>query len=498
MSIVIRADASVNIGSGHIMRCLVLANQLKIHGHHVRFACLPQKGDMIAFIEQKGFEVIQLTPPKKIVQLRYESDYAGWLLRSVMSDALDFLAFVNKADLVVTDHYAIDCEWQAIVRAKLGCKILAIDDLCRQHAADIILDQTLGRIAEEYSSEGRVLTGCDYALLNPQFRQLREHAFGKALSAEALRILVSMGGVDKPNATLQVLRQLREIPHFSTTVLLSPKAPHYAEVKLYCEQHPQITHIDFCDDMAGLMLQSDIAIGAPGTSSWERACLGLPSIIVPLADNQAEIARQLVKYKAVLCMTLDRLQTNLLDCLQRLCDNWAVFHESNLRLCDGLGVFRVALEAEQLLLAEGAGLSLQRASVDDIPLIYEWQCHPATRKYALNPATPDWDEHVTWMQKKLQRYQDYFYILSCPRGKKVGVVRLDYRKEGHYLVSVFIDPSHYGKGIGRQGLQIIDRVHGHVTLHATVLKENVASQRLFESLGYLRENPEKFIRPPIE
>ncbi|MBV7298623.1 UDP-2,4-diacetamido-2,4,6-trideoxy-beta-L-altropyranose hydrolase [Enterovibrio paralichthyis] len=497
MNIVIRADASQNIGSGHIMRCLVLAEQLKSRGFYVQFACLPLKGNMIPFIEAKGFKVVSLTPPAEDVTPTHDADYLGWLQRTESEDASDFLRHIKNASLVITDHYAIGKVWQGIVKETLKCKLFAIDDLCRTHAADLILDQTLGRQTSEYNSDARVLVGSEFALLNSRFARLRGRAFDKQLSRENVRVLVSMGGIDQPNATLHTLKQLKDTD-FNVTVLLGPKAPHYQDVKRFSDSCKNVTHHDFCEDMASLMLQSDLAIGAPGTTSWERACLGLPSLIVPLATNQLDIANQLVKHQAAIRVPLDDIECSLMPSLKQLQSDWCDYYQANLSICDGLGVYRVIVEIESLFVNDQRTVSLKRATEDDIAQVYEWQCHPNTRKYALNPDIPTWEQHVVWMKNKLKRTEDYFYLIINTSGERVGVIRLDRKSQYDYLVSIFIHPDHYGQGIGHQALSLVGRVHPHVNIHATVLADNIASRKLFEKAGYIQQSREAFIRPSTE
>lgn len=143
---------------------------------------------------------------------------------------------------------------------------------------------------------------------------------------------------------------------------------------------------------------------------------------------------------------------------------------------------------------------LTLAVEDDIELIYQWQCHPKTRKYALNPIAPEWDEHVQWMKNKLDNCEfDYFYIIEHSLTlDKVGVVRLDYRNEDEYVISIFIEPESYGKGIAISALNLIDQIHSKITISATVLPENIASQCLFRKANYKKIECNEFIRNPIK
>ena len=543
--IIIRADASLHIGSGHVMRCLVLTNALRNLGHQVSFVCRPQRGDLISWLRSKGIEVLALPAVADVVP-KHSADYVAWLQVPWRDDADDVRALIKNnpypdVDLVIVDHYSLNKDWQRQVRASLRCQLVVIDDLVREHDADVIVDQTLARRAEEYltySPQAEVLAGCDYALLNPAFARYRECALTlselmlkqgsipvsrqaqddlavAAVSTEH-SILLSMGGVDKPNATLNVLQALAGnlASAVQVTVLLGRQAPHYPAVAAFCQRHSSwVRHIDFVDNMAELMLTHCIAIGAPGATTWERACLGLPSIIIPLAANQTTICRHMVTAQAAISVDLDRIDSTLLPAYQQLSGDWFGYSQRNLALCDGLGVRRVMTVLQRLLvlpLAKSAipqltttPIQLRRAVMDDIATVYGWQCAPQTRRYALNPAAPDWHSHCQWMENKLSRYQDYFYIIeraivventSNSSLVPLGGVRLDRTGESEYLISIFLDPDYYGQGIATQALRIIDQLHAHVRIVATVLADNLASQRLFTQAHYQRINAEQFVR----
>lgn len=499
MQVVFRVDASLLIGSGHVMRCLVLADALQQQGYQIIFACTELEGDMRGYIAERGFKLLTLAAPKTYLQPRHEADYAAWLQKTPEQDAYDFVAAVKSADLVITDHYNIAACWQRIVVARLGCYLMAIDDLARCHQADLILDQTLGRDASDYaSSKSWILAGSQYALLRTQFASQREAAFTKTFSGQPLKIMLSMGGIDLPNATLTVLSSLYNRVNAAFTVLLSPRAPHYQKVKTWCASHPQIVHKDFIDDMASLMLQHDIAIGASGSTSWERACLGLPSIVIPIAENQQFTAKQLAAQQAALVVQLNDIDRKLSDAVIHISQHWSQFQHANLVTCDGRGAYRVVWAIKQLMAKGERQLMLEQATSQDIELVYQWQIHPNTRQYALTPRIPTWQEHCDWMNKKLQSYTDYFYLLVDKLAKtKLGVVRLDRIKMAQYSVSIFVNPEYYHQGVARQALAAIDVIHPDLTLHATVLKENIASQRLFKKANYQKITQEHYMRAPM-
>ena len=347
MNVIIRADASIHIGSGHVMRCLVLAEALLEKAHSVSFVCRSQPGDMINFIQERGFDVFSLDEIIPVIQPQSSADYLGWLQCSIEDDASAFLLKIKSADIVITDHYAIGKEWQSIIRKQLDCRIMAIDDLERKHDADLVIDQTFGRKKKSYPNISRALTGTQYALLNPNFSVLHELAYQRVAPLESIRVLVSMGGIDSPNATLLVLKQLSKLVNITVTVLLSTRAPHYISVNSFCQTKSNIKHIGFVSNMAQEMMKHDVSIGAPGATSWERACLGLPSIIIPLAENQREICERLVEAKVAVKVNVNDIDDQLINAFCDLLKSWEYYHQNNLSLCDGKGTLRVMTAIEK-------------------------------------------------------------------------------------------------------------------------------------------------------
>jgi len=504
MKVVIRTDASRHIGSGHIMRCLVLAEALKEQGHTVSFASRPQQGDLVEFVRNKEFKVYELVTPTQWQTPQNSADYAAWLQVPWQKDAESLIQQVDNVDLLIVDHYSLNANWEIFVKNKLTCKVFAIDDLVRKHQADLILDQTLLRNPLEYKAinpNSVVLAGCDFALLKHNFTTYREKALESTMSLSNIYVLVSMGGVDQPNATLQTLQELSKIPGKKplVTVLLSAKAPNYQSVKKFSLQHSSwVNHIDFVDNMAELMLSHHVAIGAPGGTSWERACLGMPSVIIPLADNQQTISANLVHVGAAISVNIADISSGLLPAYQTMINGWSAMRIANLSLCDGLGLLRVTQSINALCCNTSNLMTLRRANKSDIKQVFDWQLLPETRKYALTPELPTWEEHQKWMNTKLQSITDYFYIIeSLLNNDSIGVLRLDKLSAGKYVISIFIDPQYFGQGFAKEALAYVDRMHPNITIQATVLEENIASQRLFTAAHYQRLTIDTFIRPPI-
>jgi UDP-2,4-diacetamido-2,4,6-trideoxy-beta-L-altropyranose hydrolase len=290
--IAIRTDASLEIGSGHVMRCLALAHALQTAGAECHFICRDHSGNLIEQIRKKGFTVTAL-------QGTVESLGADWTIDAALTkNAID----ETLVDWLLVDHYAIDTKWERALRPFCR-KLMVIDDLAnRQHDCDLLLDQNLGRNAGDYAqlvpSKCHVLAGTRYALLRPEFTALRQASLDRRSTSPGLEnLLIAMGGVDLPDATSKTLEALRvcTLPKdLCITVVLGSHAPWLERVRLLAKGMPRTTNVRVgVADMAQLMANSDLAIGAAGSTSWERCCMGLPTLMVVLADNQREGAAAL-------------------------------------------------------------------------------------------------------------------------------------------------------------------------------------------------------------
>nr|WP_298113581.1 UDP-2,4-diacetamido-2,4,6-trideoxy-beta-L-altropyranose hydrolase [uncultured Pseudomonas sp.] len=318
MRVVFRADASLQIGTGHIMRCLALADALKAQGAECQFISREHSGNLIDHLRSKGYDVHALpavresraTEARKAQKQPEPSDPAHlhWLGVTQRQDADECAAILNelKPDWLIIDHYALDARWEAVLKPYYA-KLMVIDDLAdRPHLCDLLLDQTFGRDPDDYKSRVppgcNLLCGAQYALLRPEFAALRPYSLKRRQATPLDHLLVSMGGIDKDNATGQVLEafQHTSLPlHCRITVVMGARAPWLDVIRQQAEQLPWFTEVRVSvNDMAQLMADSDLAIGAAGSTSWERCCLGVPTVMVVLADNQREVAVGLERSRA--------------------------------------------------------------------------------------------------------------------------------------------------------------------------------------------------------
>lgn len=331
MKVVLRADASLQIGTGHVMRCLTLAEALAERGADCHFICREHSGNLIEFIRSKGHAVhiLPVLLPSGPALNSTPAGSAGkdlahghWLGATQAEDAQACAAILSELhpDWLIVDHYALDARWEQALKPHYR-QLMVIDDLAdRPHLCDLLLDQTFGRDPEDYRAwvptDCKLLCGSQYALLRPEFSALRPYSLQRRTQPRLRQLLVTMGGVDKDNATGQVLQALRTcaLPaDCEITVVMGPQAPWLEAIHQQAQDIPWPTRVlAGVSDMARLMADSDLAIGAAGATSWERCCLGLPTIMLVLVENQLQVAQGLGQAGAALVIEPDK---DITECL---------------------------------------------------------------------------------------------------------------------------------------------------------------------------------------
>lgn len=320
------------------MRCLTLADKLRDLGANCTFICRVQPGNLINVIATRGYAVLQLE-----VDVDVDVDDSTDLSTCTASlsltksqnrfDALKTLQLINESfatasiDWLVVDHYGLEIHWEQLLRAA-SKRLLVIDDLAnRKHDCDLLIDNNLGRSSDDYSglvsSDTTLLIGPQYSLLRNEFSLFRQQSISRRIHNPNLKkIFISLGGVDITNTTCEVLRTLCSCPlptDSEITIVMGPHAPWISEVRKQASTLPwKTTILVGVNNIAELMADSDIAIGAAGVSAWERCALGLPSIVFILADNQVSGAMALKNAGAAIVLN-SALQ--LVDTFQFLLSN---------------------------------------------------------------------------------------------------------------------------------------------------------------------------------
>jgi len=369
INVAFRTDASLQIGTGHVMRCLTLANALLAAGIQCHFICRAHPGNLIEQIRQLGFPVSVLPAPAipevPLIDgpgVSSQLIHAAWLGVDWSTDSEQTKVCMGDTvvDLLIVDHYALDTRWEQAVRP-LCRKLMVIDDLAdRSHDCDLLLDQNLGRDTYDYSQlvpEGcTVLAGPLYALLRPEFADLREDSLRRRITPQLKHLLITMGGVDQADATGKVLEALLKcsLPaDMRITVVMGSHAPWLERVQSLAKQMPQATEVKVnVNNMAELMAASDFAIGAAGSTSWERCCLGLPSIIGVQAANQQLIGNALEGAGAAKAFGIHEGLKPIRELIEKTLGDYSSLEQmstSAFAITDGKGVTRVSAELQKTL-----------------------------------------------------------------------------------------------------------------------------------------------------
>ena len=348
MNVAIRVDASIQIGTGHFMRCLTLADALKQRGATIRFISRQLPVYLRSFLTDKGHEFMLLESTSGDM-IDDELTHSHWLGTTQFFDAQDSLRVLSDQawEWLIVDHYALDRRWETSLRSSVK-QILVIDDIAdRQHYCDVLLDQNFysdmdTRYTGKVPVQCRLLLGPRYALLREEFRQLHEKVSSRA--GVVKRILVFFGGVDADNYTGKAINALVYLGHdeLHVDVVIGAQHPYRDEIEALCQANHFTCHVQ-TSRMAELMAAADLSIGAGGSATWERCCLGLPSLTVSVADNQTEIAKAL-DFIGATKFIASHDEVVMRDCIYELLHNKSkleLFSMIAYNLVDGIGVDRL-------------------------------------------------------------------------------------------------------------------------------------------------------------
>lgn len=497
-SVAFRVDASTAIGTGHVMRCLTLAQTLRSQSVRSHFVCREHEGSLCDLIEQRGFDVARLPPPQTSGATVEGTAYSQWLGASSDDDARQtqqaLARHVESPLALIVDHYGIDERWERQLRATTE-RLMAIDDLAdRRHDCDLLLDQNLvldtqARYVGKVPKRTTMLLGPSFALLQPIYRELRGRV--RLRGGPIRRVLIFFGGVDRDNLTSRALAAFLQLGRTDIVadVVIGNSMPHADQIQRLAAGHANVTLHRGLPTLAHLMAEADLALGAAGTTSWERLCLGLPALVVTLAENQR--APALGQSEAGLIRWLgdsDRVdQAAVFSVLEALVASGLDQEWS--RRCfeavDGLGAERVCAA---LTMTAETPLQLRRAAASDEALLLEWANEPETRRNAFTSDRISAETHRQWLRRRLASPESVsFYIAETEHGVPVGQVRFE-QSEDRWIISYSLDAIFRGRGCGHSLLAAAMRAFAAdrpgVTVSGLVKITNRPSCRIFEALGF--------------
>jgi UDP-2,4-diacetamido-2,4,6-trideoxy-beta-L-altropyranose hydrolase len=478
-TLIIRADASIAMGTGHVMRCLALAQAWQDQGGECIFAMAETTTATERRVRGEKFEVIPLRASPGTLQ---------------DAEQVVQLTLAHHASWVVVDGYQFDVEYQRRLKAA-GLKVLVVDDTghAGAYVADVVLDQNVNaceRVYQRRESDTRLLLGPRYALLRREFKSWRK--WKREIAPIARKVLVTVGGTDPDNVTVRIIRALRLLAEdkLEATIVIGGANPHGDGLEQEIKgAGDTLRLVRDAFDMPRLIADADVAISAAGITCWEMCFLGLPSVLIDVAENQTPVAHELDR-QGVATYAGSSGQVTPQDIAARLKlllfapERRATMSERGRRLVDGCGAERVV--SAMLPLA----LYLRPAERKDCRLLWEWANDPATRAAAFSTGTIPWEHHQAWFEDKMKDPNCLLLIGENSEGRPVGQIRLDLRSGRQGEIDVSVSPDARGSGLGSRLIDLGVREAFALTeaecLHAFIRRENEMSIRAFERAHFLK------------
>ncbi len=502
MNLLFRTDASVRMGTGHVMRCLALAQAWQDAGGRAVFAMAEATPAIQARLGGQSCEIIGVTHP------------AGSMADS---HQLSAYAVERNADWVVVDGYQFGSEYQRRLK-EAGARVLFLDDYghCEHYFADLVLNQNAGfdeSIYQHREAYTRLLLGPSYCLLRREFSVWRN--WKRELAPTCSHLLVLMGGSDPDNLSARVIQSLRlaETEGIGTTIVVGGSSPHFSALEEEAARSGQkITVLRDAADMPGLMAAADVAVSAAGSTCWELCLLGLPALLIDVAANQTALARELDRQGCAIHVGNHQFTSETLASkLRQLVNSFELrmsLSQRARRLVDGAGASRVvdALrggisgDPSRRPATDGGphvhapNLRMRRARPEDARLLWEWVNDPEVRQASFSSAQIAWETHVDWFSNRLDS-RDCLLLIAENDGSPCGQIRFEASGDGEWDVGVSVPKGRRGLGLASQiiatGAQQLLAEHHGTRIHAYVKAANQASIRAFERAGFRRIGSEE-------
>ena len=506
MNIVFRADASLKMGSGHIMRCITLAEELKRNGADVSFISRAHEGNLNSLIDKKNIKVVELPKVEVFEKSNNKTkgdNYGEWLGVSQEQDSLETIKCLgnSKPNWIIIDHYGLGQTWEKFIRPHVG-NIMVIDDLAnRHHECDILLDQNWfedfdRRYKDLVPINCTLLLGPEYVLLREEFPETRKKY--KLQDKDVVRhIFVFFGGSDIYNLTGMTLKALSNsnLSDLHVDVVIGENNPHQSEIKELASARPHTKlHIQV-DNISSIMEKADVAIGAGGVNTWERMCIGLPALVISFAENHTLLLSDLMKNRFIYYLgsikniDISFISENITNVINNS-SSLIAQRKKIYKLVDGLGCQRVV----DWLIGDLSNQNwmAKNASLKEMEIYWFWANDKQVRENALNKEFITWDNHVEWFKSKLVDKKCSLYLILV-NDNPVGQVRFD--NEGNYArIDYSVAKQFRGRRLGKSLLDFAIKEfykYSKQKILGEVLPDNISSARIFESLGFMKQIKKK-------
>ena len=509
MQFYFRVDSSSQIGSGHVMRSLALAKQLKKKRNNCKFICRDHKKSLIKKIKKEGFEVVTLPfiYKKKLIKQTKNSriNYVNWIGASWLEDAKQTINVLKseKVDWLVIDHYGIDHRWEKKLRPYVE-KIMVIDDLAnRNHYCNLLLDQNLianfkNRYQNVLPKNCIKLLGPEFALLQNDYKNL--HLSAPLRSGPVKKILVYFGSSDDKKLTEKTLIAFLQLNRkdIILDIVLSSRSSQIKNVKKLSKESMNINIHHELKSLANLILKADLAVGACGSTTWERCCLRLPSIVITIADNQKPIAKQLHKQGIVRWLghfdtiTNNSIYKELKISINQNLEAWS--NKCSL-VTNGCGTKKVA---SILHLNKKVSLFTRQVNIEDGELLFNFVNDPLVRRNSFNSKFISKKKHLQWFYSCLKKIKICKILIVETNDKlPIGQVRIN-KKNNSWHITYSLANYARRKKIGFRLLKLALKKFNQIGIYnflAKVKINNKPSCAIFEKLGFFKKksNKKRFI-----
>ncbi len=479
--LLIRADSAARIGTGHIMRCIALAQAWQGAGGKVAFLSYCESEILRQRIREQGFDFIPIERP--------HPDPGD------MEKTLHLLAQykLNISSVwVALDGYHFTPGYQKTVRDK-GYKLLIIDDYnhLSDYHADILLNQNINARELDYSCDEDTikLLGCKYTLLRREFLNCK---YRKLETPDKVRnILVTLGGADSDNVTLKVIKALNMIgdSDLDVKIVIGPANQHIKSLKKELAfslfSYELLSSVK---DMTRLMVWADATVSAGGSTCWELAFMGVPTVILILAENQTGISAGLAEKKVATDIGWHNNITpeGLTHALNEFLEDYPkrkAFFENGKKLVDGKGVQRVVSK-----MMGHQKFTLRKANEEDCEMVWKWANASDARDVSFHTDPITWDTHKKWFFERLKDHQCVFYIGMNDDGYPIGQIR--FNVDGNEaVISININKNFRGEGLGSRVIKkgcdaLFVQESGIEAVSAWIKESNAISLRAFAKAGF--------------
>lgn len=499
MKFAFRTDASLVIGSGHVMRCLTLARVLRANGADVVFVCRLHSGHLVDLIRSEGFACATLASPSSSTRISQGLDYASWLGETAEQDAtavVEVLERTGRPDWLIVDHYGIGEEWEHILRPWCE-RIMVIDDLAnRPHDCDLLLDQNLAdrresryeQLVEDHCAK---LLGPRYALLQSEYVTLHRKSLPR--HAPVRRVFAYFGAADSGNLCVRVVQAFSRLARADVTldVVASSANSFWSVLSDQVRDDARVRLHGHVPSLAPLLQDADVAFGAGGATSWERCCLGVPAYVVTLTENQVPGTLALTSYGAIRWLgDATRVSDDmLLEAVGEALEGESLpsMSSASLSLVDGWGAARVATA---LLAGPDTSFAVRTIKPEDEQLTLDWANDPEVRQNSFSSGRIDAVSHRYWLLNRMVDAENCrFFIVETTAGMPVGPVRFEHHSSGLWEVHYSMDRCLRSRGLGAAFLKAaLDHFSRSVTSANTIIgrvtASNQASRHIFRKLGF--------------